>query len=65
MLTINAQKFFGLCADKGLMLKDICRAAGVGYPTLQKIRKGTPIRLDTVGRLAAALGLKAEEIIKK
>ena len=65
MLTINAQKFFGLCADKGLMLKDICKAAGVGYPTLQKIRKGTPIRLDTVGRLAAALGLKAEEIIKK
>ena len=65
MLTINAQKFFGICADKGLMLKDVCKIAGVGYPTLQKIRKGTPIRLDTVGRLAAAFGLKAEEIIKK
>ena len=65
MLTINAQKFFGICADRGLMLKDVCKIAGVGYPTLQKIRKGTPIRLDTVGRLAAALGLKAEEIIKK
>ena len=65
MLTINAQKFFGICADRGLMLKDVCKIAGVGYPTLQKIRKGTPIRLDTVGRLAGALGLKAEEIIKK
>ena len=65
MLTINAQKFFGICADRGLMLKDVCKIAGVGYPTLQKIRKGTPIRLDTVGKLAAALGLKAEEIIKK
>ena len=65
MLTINAQKFFGICADRGLMLKDVCKIAGVGYPTLQKIRNGTPIRLDTVGRLAAALGLKSEEIIKK
>lgn len=62
-MKINATKFFGLCADRGLMLKDICRAAGVGYPTLQKIRKGTPVRLDTVGRLAAALDVRSADLI--
>lgn len=62
-MKINAAKFFGLCADKGFMLKDVCKAAGVGYPTLQKIRKGTPIRLDTVGRLAAALDVRSADLI--
>ena len=62
-MKINAAKFFGLCADRGLLLKDVCRIAGVGYPTLQKIRNGTPVRLDTVGRLAAALEVKSAEIM--
>lgn len=42
-----------------LTLNDLCELSGVAYATLNKIEQGHPsARLDSVGNVARALGLK-------
>lgn len=44
---------------QGLTLHDLCELSGVAYATLNKIERGHPsARLDSVGSVARALGLK-------
>lgn len=44
---------------QGLTLNDLCELSGVAYATLSKIEQGHPsARLDSVGNVARALGLK-------
>ena len=47
-----------------LNYKQIAAAAGVTEKTLQSARNGATIRTDTAGRIAAALGVNVEELIK-
>ncbi|MBR9911984.1 MAG: helix-turn-helix domain-containing protein [Gammaproteobacteria bacterium] len=44
---------------QGLTLNDLCELSGVAYATLNKIEHGHPsARLDSVGNVARALGMK-------
>ena len=44
---------------QGLTLHDLCELSGVAYATLNKIERGHPsARLDSIGNVAHALGLK-------
>lgn len=44
---------------QGLTLNELCELSGVAYTTLSKIEQGHPsARLDSVGRVARALGMK-------
>lgn len=44
---------------QGLTLHELCELSGVAYATLNKIERGHPsARLDSVGNVASALGLK-------
>jgi len=44
---------------QGLTLRDLCELSGVAYATLNKIERGHPgARLDSVGNVARALGMK-------
>ena len=52
-------------AEKQLNYKQLATAAGVTERTLQAARSGREIRTDTAGRIAAALDLSINEIIKK
>lgn len=51
-------------AEKRLNFKQLANAAGVTEKTLKAARKGSAIRTDTAGRIAAALGVSVESIIK-
>lgn len=44
---------------QGLTLNELCELSGVAYTTLSKIEQGHPsARLDSVGNVARALGMK-------
>lgn len=44
---------------QGLTLNDLCELSGIAYATLNKIEHGHPsARLDSVGSVASALGMK-------
>lgn len=45
--------------------KEVATAAGVTEKTLRKARRGEEIQTATAGRIAAALGLRLEEIIER
>ena len=45
--------------------KSIAAAAGVTEKTLQKARAGDPVRPETAGKIARALGLEIENIVQK
>ena len=62
-MKVNAKKLFAIAADKGYMLKDLAAAAGVSYATLQAIKHGETVRVDTLGKLAKALQVKSIDIM--
>ncbi|MFT5084969.1 MAG: ribosome-binding protein aMBF1 (putative translation factor) [Lentisphaeria bacterium] len=44
---------------QGLTLNDLCELSGIAYATLNKIERGNArARLDSVGNVARALGMK-------
>ncbi len=63
-MKVNAAKLFSICADRGLSLTDLKMAAGVSYRTLQKIKNGRAVNVCTVGKLAAALKIKAIDLME-
>ena len=62
-MIIDARKFFAICADKGLTLKQVKQKSGISYGTLKAIQKGEKIRMATLGKLATMLNIKAIELL--
>lgn len=53
-------------AAKGYNVASLARAAGISTPALNNwLNRGTRPRLDTVGRLARALGVDIYDIAKE
>lgn len=53
------QRIRGERKKQGLTLNALCELSGVAYSTLSKIEQGHPsARLDSVGNVARALGMK-------
>ncbi len=62
-MVIDARKFFAICADNGLTLKQVKQKSGVSYGTLKAIQRGEKIRMETLGRLATMLNIKSIELL--
>ena len=63
-LKINWIKLASMFADKGMSIKTVRQQTGISYKTLQSIRKGCFVRIETVGKLARLLDVKSIELIE-
>lgn len=51
-------------ARRELSYKQMARLAGITEKTLQAARNGEEVRINTAGKIAAALGVSLSEIIE-
>jgi transcriptional regulator with XRE-family HTH domain len=49
---------------RGLMQEELAEKAGVTPATISRIENGAPARLGTVAKLAAALGITREHLLR-
>lgn len=63
-MKIETRTIETLIAKQQRSYKDVANAAGVTERTLKQARNGAEIQPATVGRIAAALGVDVDEIIK-
>lgn len=63
-MKIDVEKLDIKIAESGMLIKDFCKKAEIGEITLRAIRQGKcEPRLATIGRIAKALGVSANEIV--
>lgn len=63
-MKLKTQKIEAEIARRAMSYKEAARKAGVTETTLKAARNGAEIRTATAGRIAAALGVSIEEIMK-
>ena len=64
-MEVNAQKVKGLMMDAKLNVAGLAKKSGVCPAALNNIiNHGKRARLDTIGKLAAALGVSGMELLK-
>ena len=64
-MKINKEKIDLIIANKGMLLKDVASASGLSELAFRNIRQGkVKPRLITIGRIATALDVNVEDIIK-
>lgn len=54
------EKIKGAQAEKGMTNEQIAEAAGVNINTVTAVRKGKNVKLDTLGKVANAVGFDLE-----
>lgn len=64
-MIVDVKKFDAMLKEKGLTRFMLCKQAGVSSRTMAKIAKGEELREDVVSRIANALGVLAEALVKK
>lgn len=64
-MKIENKKLEAAIARQALSYKETAYIAGISERTLKQARNGKEIRTATAGRIAAALGVSLEEIIKE
>lgn len=64
IMKLDTRTLEATIANRSLTYKQTANAAGITERTLQQARAGYEIRTDTVGKIAAALGVDVETIIK-
>lgn len=65
MITLNKQIITMVIARKKLAIKDFLCQAGCSSAVWRNIVAGKPIRISTVGKIAVALGVPVEQLIKQ
>jgi DNA-binding Xre family transcriptional regulator len=65
MLIINSARLVAALIEAGFGEAELCVKAGVAHQTFAKMKRGTMVRFDAVGRICRALDLPAAEIIKE
>lgn len=65
-MKIDTEKLdFAIC-EKEMMLKDVAHASGITEQAFRNIRTGkSEPKLSTLGRIASALGVNIQDIIKE
>lgn len=65
-MKIDNEKIMLALANSGMMLKDLCKKAGLSENAFRSIRQGksTP-RPATLGRIAKALNVDVQDIIQE
>lgn len=63
-MTIDRKKLDIQLANSCMLIKDVCKTAGIAEPTLRQIRSGirNP-KPSTIGKIAKALNVNVKEII--
>ena len=65
-MEVNAQKVKGLMMDARLNVAGLAKKSGVCPAALNNIiNHGKRARLDTIGKMAAALGVSGMELLKE
>lgn len=62
-MRIDTQKLEIRMVNGGLSLSDLAELSGINLQSLAKIRRRGSCRIGTAGKLCAALGCRAEDII--
>lgn len=63
-MKLNGNKIEHEIVRRAMSYKDVANAAGITERTLKQARAGAEIQPATAGRIAAALGVDVDEIIK-
>lgn len=61
---INVQAIFGLMATRGMNNNDLITTSGLAPKTVHDLGKSKTVHFATVGKLAKALGVEPQAIIK-
>lgn len=61
---VDKKKFFIILADSGKLEKNVIKDACSSRQVIGKIRNGEPLRADTVGKIAKALGCSAKDLLE-
>lgn len=64
-MKLSSQKLEIAQAEKRLNPYALCEAAGIQYQTYRRIIKGNPCKPATAGSIAAALGVRVEDLVEK
>ena len=63
-MKLNKQKLDLAMVNACMNAYDVCKAAEIQYPTFRRIINGKPCKHATAGKIAAALGVRAEDLIE-
>lgn len=64
-MKINRLKLICLMAENDLQIKDVSELSGVSRATISSIKSGKTCADTTAFKIAAALGVKIEDIIEE
>lgn len=65
MFNVDPTKIRNLMFERGLTIRGLAQKAGVAEMTAAKSIRGSQFNARTVGKIAAALGVKGEDILAK
>lgn len=64
-MKLNENKLTLAMANARLNAYGLCAAAGIQYATYRRIIKGFPCKPATAGSIAAALGVRVEDLVER
>lgn len=64
-MKLNEQKLTLAMANARLNAYGLCAAAGIQYQTYRRIIKGSTCKPATAGSIAAALGVRVEDLVER
>lgn len=65
LLEIDIRKLLVVCAKQCIGTSEVPKLAKISTVTMQRISNNKPVRAKTVGKIANALGVTPEEILKE
>lgn len=63
IMIVNLEKFKWIVINSGFTVSELSSTAGVSRATVHRINSGISVKPVTIGKLARALGVKAEDLI--
>lgn len=64
-MKLNKEKLMLAMANARLNAFELCAAAGIQYATYRRIINGFPCKPATAGSIAAALGVRVEDLVER
>lgn len=63
VVQIDIKKIIYERANQGLNLRELSKKSGIMVTTIQRMERGEKVRLDTIGKIAKALGKGVEDFV--
>lgn len=64
-MLIDRVKFFTACAERKISFVTVCAMAGVSRSVIVSINNEKAVRSETIGKLAEALKVRPQDLIKE